>query len=106
MIESPFMNVRLSKVRPRINFPKSLDRWLSIKAKYLQGIVSPTKQEIKSAEDKADLEFMLPEPTQPDPEWLYRYTERIGLLAGDEEPTESEMAMARRDADEAMERLR
>lgn len=38
-------------------------------------------------------------------EWKYRFTERLGILCGTNEPTDEEKAIAIREADEAMEKL-
>lgn len=35
-------------------------------------------------------------------EWDYRYTERIGIMCGTEEPTEEQKAIAKKEADEAV----
>lgn len=39
-------------------------------------------------------------------EWRYRYWERIGMLCGSGEPTEEQKAIARKEADQAIEKLR
>ena len=38
----------------------------------------------------------------PDPEWHYRYTERLGILCGSSEPTPEQIEIAKREADEAV----
>jgi hypothetical protein len=42
-----------------------------------------------SIEEERDWEYV----------WDYAYTERLGLLCGDSEPTPEQIAMARQDAD-------
>lgn len=38
-------------------------------------------------------------------EWNYRYTERLGIMAGADDPTEEQKAIARKEADEAVEKI-
>jgi len=40
--------------------------------------------------------------TPPDPEWLYRYTERLAMLCPVGEPTPEQIEIAKREADEAV----
>ncbi len=39
-------------------------------------------------------------------EWCYRYHERLGMLCGDKTPTDAQDTIARKEANEIVERLR
>lgn len=84
----------------------SLSEWLVIYERNLHELGGETKENVLLAEKAADREvqqiYKGGMTSAQRTEWQYHYTERLGILCEDQEPTQQEITLAKKDADEAV----